>query len=960
MVSARALLLLASAAVVGQATGEVVITDNGYSGLVVGISQDVPESQGQQLIDAVKVMLSLASPVLYKATGNRAYFKQVTIVIPMSWTNITTDREGYSEVYEDAEVRVAPANPSFGDGPYTLQPGGCGDPGQYIHVTPGYLTNLNTTSAYTYGPAGKALTHEWAHLRYGVFEEYGYPGDPVYPLFFYKQNEQNEPELKPNTCTNVPLKGYKMDYTTGGDCTYNVTTGLPNSNCYFYPYEDTNDAISSLMSFTFLSSVTHFCNCSKDKQHEPQAPNKQNYRCNQQSVWEVMLQNADFSHGSNPPSNLEPDQLVPTFEVVRPAQAYFVMVLDTSGSMQATNSSTHADSATERIKKLHSSATKWIKYELQNGTWVSIITFNTDATLQTDFKQIVDESSRNKIASYVPTKATGGTCICNGVSMGLKTLHQKLKGTGGIMVLMTDGVESSSCINPDTSKEWDMTDLYDPVVAAKVRVITMAFGTSADARLEKFASISGGSTYFIDDKKAMLDLDQAFQGCLTYQPDITVVTEKDILLFQQHFAGSTVKTFSSMFSIDPTTGRDFVFKLEYDDAATQSDISQVQLVSPSGEIFNNISYVQNENFGTLKLGLAEEGDWMFSIKFHTSQSSDVVVTVTSKARTSEVVPLTVECWIGTSEDVSVTTDTRLAVLGKVRQGNNAVLHATVMAHVTTPSSSSGVVDMQLLDNGVGADGVGFDGIYSKYFTEFSAKGRYSVVCEVRNDGSAVINEGFSASGVAPSPSKAAGGWCCGSRSPIGNTRPTGNFTRTMSAGAFQVLNQPAAGLLPPAQVSDLLVQQRGRDSGQATVTWTAPGDDLDQGTARQYMFKWSNASSDLSPANFAGHGQEVNSSWVPAPAESGTVQSLTLQLPRGHDTLFLAMKTKDTNGHWSTVSNTAILYLGAVPPPPEDGGLSGGAIAGIIIAALVVIVVVAVGGLFMRQRRRRSQVVTTS
>ena len=56
------------------------------------------------------------------------------------------------------------------------------------------------------------------------------------------------------------------------------------------------------------------------------------------------------------------------------------------------------------------------------------------------------------------------------------------------------------------------------------------YSTSADQRLEKFAEISGGRTYFIDDTKAALDLDQAFQGCLTYQPDITVETEKDIVV----------------------------------------------------------------------------------------------------------------------------------------------------------------------------------------------------------------------------------------------------------------------------------------------------------------------------------------------------------------------------------------------------------------------------------------------
>ena len=37
-----------------------------------------------------------------------------------------------------------------------------------------------------YGNWGKVIVHEWAKLRWGVFEEHGYPGDPQFPMFFYK------------------------------------------------------------------------------------------------------------------------------------------------------------------------------------------------------------------------------------------------------------------------------------------------------------------------------------------------------------------------------------------------------------------------------------------------------------------------------------------------------------------------------------------------------------------------------------------------------------------------------------------------------------------------------------------------------------------------------------------------------------------------------------------------------
>ena len=47
-------------------------------------------------------------------------------------------------------------------------------------------------------------------------------------------------------------------------------------------------------------------------------------------------------------------------------------------------------------------------------------------------------------------------------------------------------------------------------------------------------------------------------------------------------------------------------------------------------------------------------------------------------RSHDVLPLTAECWIGSTGQVTVDQNTRLSVLGKVRQDQNAVLSATVV------------------------------------------------------------------------------------------------------------------------------------------------------------------------------------------------------------------------------------------------------------------------------------------
>ena len=57
---------------------------------------------------------------------------------------------------------------------------------------------------------GNVFVHEWSKFRYGVFEEFGYPGDPIYPMFYYKTTwtpNGQENVLTPNFCTDKIITG---------------------------------------------------------------------------------------------------------------------------------------------------------------------------------------------------------------------------------------------------------------------------------------------------------------------------------------------------------------------------------------------------------------------------------------------------------------------------------------------------------------------------------------------------------------------------------------------------------------------------------------------------------------------------------------------------------------------------------------------------------------------------------
>ena len=100
------------------AWSRVSLVENGYEGLVVAISPE--EEENPSLVESIKDLLTKASAELYGATRQRAFFKEVTILVPQSWSLDDTEA-AVDETFEDAEFRVAPSNPAYGHNPYTIQ-----------------------------------------------------------------------------------------------------------------------------------------------------------------------------------------------------------------------------------------------------------------------------------------------------------------------------------------------------------------------------------------------------------------------------------------------------------------------------------------------------------------------------------------------------------------------------------------------------------------------------------------------------------------------------------------------------------------------------------------------------------------------------------------------------------------------------------------------------------------------
>ena len=87
---------------------------------------------------------------MFSSSRGWAYIRSVLILLPSTWSEfealptdkylfevifLIKDMYFYNIIFEkDAEVRIDLVNPVYGEGPFTKQPGRCGEAGEFIQV----------------------------------------------------------------------------------------------------------------------------------------------------------------------------------------------------------------------------------------------------------------------------------------------------------------------------------------------------------------------------------------------------------------------------------------------------------------------------------------------------------------------------------------------------------------------------------------------------------------------------------------------------------------------------------------------------------------------------------------------------------------------------------------------------------------------------------------------------------
>ncbi|XP_054689833.1 calcium-activated chloride channel regulator 1-like isoform X2 [Grus americana] len=296
----------------------VWLNKNGYEDLVVAINPQVPEDTN--IILNTMNMIKNASHYLFETTKHRFFFKSVKIIIPKTWKKTPNYSRLKTESYDKADVIIADPYIKHADDPYTLQYGGCREKGRYIRFTPNFLLNDNLTNVY--GEKGRVFVHEWAHFRWGVFNEYN---DDV-PFYVSRNSASVEAVSCPAGLAGIPVfQDCRGDKCESRSCRYDGQ--LYEKGCIFIP--DIQQNISCcVMHSQYIPSVVEFC----DKNtHNSEAPNMQNKICNHKSTWEVIMESDDFHNSAVVNASAPPSET--NFRLLQTQDRAVALVLDVSGSM---------------------------------------------------------------------------------------------------------------------------------------------------------------------------------------------------------------------------------------------------------------------------------------------------------------------------------------------------------------------------------------------------------------------------------------------------------------------------------------------------------------------------------------------------------------------------------------------------------------------------------------------------
>ena len=230
----------------------------------------------------LQALLTVTSSSVGVALSWSAWPGQYTVVLPYHWREdkcrvSIMPAKGLTR-YKTADMVVQSHSPYGVPTPLTLQSRGCSNRGNMISIPQQFILATNRTSpAFSYH--SKLMAHQFVKLRFGIFDERGFAGDPLYPSHYTSHGE-----ILPTGVSNTRVSG---TWLSGQNPCRPGTEG-----CVFHPHGDNSHVQCSLGFLPSLPSVQSYCRPPQDI--VGMAPTKQNVLCGGKSALEVIEESDDY------------------------------------------------------------------------------------------------------------------------------------------------------------------------------------------------------------------------------------------------------------------------------------------------------------------------------------------------------------------------------------------------------------------------------------------------------------------------------------------------------------------------------------------------------------------------------------------------------------------------------------------------------------------------------------------
>ncbi|XP_063595537.1 calcium-activated chloride channel regulator 1-like [Penaeus indicus] len=519
-----------------------------------------------------------------------------------------------------------------------------------------------------------------------------------------------------------------------------------------------------------------------------------------------------------------------------------------------------------------------------DNTSLAILVFSDDVRVVQNLTQLDSEATRRALVRSLNHRRVGGTCIGCGLLKAIEVLKDELNK---LIFLVTDGEENAWPLIEDTKGD---------LLSSGARVITLGIGLDADRQLNNLTRETTGASYHFIDEPYSFDLEYSLEAIQDFIPSPT----KSSVLYRKTFLNvSQLTTLQEHFYVDCCLNKmGIIIDMESDDQYTP------QLKDPNGQTVDG-QFEKLLHAWVFDVSKPEPGKWLWTVKVIAGASS---VRVSVKVQTDDSSSISVRTWRNGSP-----TQKKSIFMTELKKGVCPVLHARISME-TMDIKSTKVKSIVLHDDGDHSDLVSGDGIYSGSLE--NSNGIFTM--------STWIN-GMNASTSCPGSSEARRrrrhvlrrpSYCCGSNvTTSGDSVPTGTFYRSSSSGSIEITSIPSKGSLPPSPVRDLQVSPLTPNTYQ--LSWTATGDDLDNGVVSEYelllLDSWTGRAKAFEHARLINLSHVVEGDFeaqVLLEAGSKIVVNVSLKLDSDK---YLAIRAVDAMGNRGNVSDVSTLnFIGSI------------------------------------------------